>query len=152
MYIYHYFQFIKNQAKLFRETIILFYSLDNNRKNKKTKKTSINSAKFIQGKFFLTIRTQHRAAWLRQWNWASQVISQAGLQHTYFFHGYWFEPRQEWFFRQNMLDIKLEPFTLKQLGASFIWLGAGMLLSTLAFSREIVFWEIFFFYRKAQEF
>ena len=65
-----------------------------------------------------------------------QVISQAGLQHTYFFHGYWFEPRPEWFFQKKQLDIRLEPFTMEQLGISAVLLAVGFILSFASFINE----------------
>ena len=81
---------------------------------------------------------QPRAPWVSQWNWAIQVISQAGLQHTFFYHGYWFEPREEWFFKQRRLDIDLHPFTLEQLGVSVIWLMIGLAVSAVVFFIEAI--------------
>ena len=93
----------------------------------------------IQGQYYLGYTCQRRNPWLPQWTWATQVLSQSGIQHTFHFHGYWFEPRQEWFFARGRFDIDLEPFTLEQLGASFVLLGAGMGLALTAFVQEKMF-------------
>ena len=91
----------------------------------------------FQGKDYFSLPGQKRAPWLSQWNLAIQIISQAGLQFSYRFHGYWFEPQPEWFSSGRRLDVALKPFTLEQLGASALLLLGGMVLAALAFCWEV---------------
>ena len=112
----------------------------------------------LQGKYFPAFTGQKRADWIPQWNWASMVGSQAGLQNTFWYHGYWYEPRREWFvqikflfqtfpyilmtvsrfFNRRKLDIKVDPFNLEQLGASGVLLVFGLLLAIVAFINEFL--------------
>ena len=66
------------------------------------------------------------------------VVSQAGLPHTYWYHGYWYEPRPEWFYSRAKLDIEVRPFNPEQLGASAVLLVAGLGAAAVAFAKELL--------------